>query len=54
MLATVMQIIMSLSLPDRTLFVKLFYQNDNSVLIAVGKFGALKGIRKIPLTVKNL
>ncbi|GFS88528.1 reverse transcriptase domain-containing protein [Trichonephila clavipes] len=45
---------MSLRLPDRALLVKLFYQNDNSAMVAVRKFWTLKGMRKGPLTAKNL
>ncbi|GFU74182.1 retrovirus-related Pol polyprotein from transposon opus [Trichonephila clavipes] len=45
---------MSLWLPDRALLVKLFYQNDNSVIVALRKFRTLKGLRKGPLTAKNL
>ncbi|GFX52827.1 uncharacterized protein TNCV_3720171 [Trichonephila clavipes] len=45
---------MSLCLPDRALLVKLFYQNDNSTVVALRKFRTLKGLQKRPLTVKNL
>ncbi|GFX77054.1 uncharacterized protein TNCV_1072541 [Trichonephila clavipes] len=45
---------MSLCLPDRALLVKLFYQNDNSTIVAQRKFRTLKGLRKGPLTAKNL
>ncbi|GFW94445.1 hypothetical protein TNCV_2701661 [Trichonephila clavipes] len=45
---------MSLRLPDRVLLVKLFYQNDNSAIVALGKFRTLKGMRKGPLTAINL
>ncbi|GFX00672.1 uncharacterized protein TNCV_2236791 [Trichonephila clavipes] len=45
---------MSLCLPDRALLVKLFYQNDNSAIVALQKFRTLKGLRKGPLTTKNL
>ncbi|GFT54240.1 DUF4817 domain-containing protein [Trichonephila clavipes] len=45
---------MSLCLPDRALLVKLFYQNDNSAIVALRKFRKLKGLRKGPLTAKNL
>ncbi|GFT88406.1 DUF4817 domain-containing protein [Trichonephila clavipes] len=45
---------MSLCLPDRALLVKLFYQNDNSAIVALRKFRTLKGLRKGPLTAKNL
>ncbi|GFS81324.1 DUF4817 domain-containing protein [Trichonephila clavipes] len=45
---------MPLRLPDRALIVKLFYQNDNSALVALRKFRTLEGMRKGPLTVKNL
>ncbi|GFX97456.1 DUF4817 domain-containing protein [Trichonephila clavipes] len=45
---------MSLRLPDRALIVKLFYHNDNSAIVALRKFRTLKGMRKGPLTVKNL
>ncbi|GFW82071.1 uncharacterized protein TNCV_772001 [Trichonephila clavipes] len=45
---------MSLCLPDRALLVKLFYQNDNSAIVALRKFWTLKGLRKGPLTAKNL
>ncbi|GFX33094.1 DUF4817 domain-containing protein [Trichonephila clavipes] len=45
---------MSLRLPDRALLVKLFYQNDNSAIVALRKFRSLKGMRKGPLTVINL
>ncbi|GFU40407.1 uncharacterized protein TNCV_4255811 [Trichonephila clavipes] len=41
---------MSLRLPDRALIVKLFYQNNNSAIVALRKFRTLKD----PLTVKNL
>ena len=41
-----LRIIMSLSLPDRALIVKLFYQNDNSTVFARQKFQTLKGMRK--------
>ncbi|GFW36722.1 uncharacterized protein TNCV_1220541 [Trichonephila clavipes] len=40
---------MSLRLPDRALLVKLFYQNDNSAIVAQRKFRTLKG-----MIVKNL
>ncbi|GFW21088.1 uncharacterized protein TNCV_2703281 [Trichonephila clavipes] len=39
---------------DRALLVKLFYQNDNSAIVAVRKFRRLKGLRKGPFTAKNL
>ncbi|GFV79808.1 uncharacterized protein TNCV_1726331 [Trichonephila clavipes] len=39
---------------DRELLVKLFYQNDNSAVDALRKFRTLKGLRKGPLTAKNL
>ncbi|GFW49091.1 hypothetical protein TNCV_467191 [Trichonephila clavipes] len=45
---------MSLCLPDRALLVKLFYQNDNSAIVALRKFRTLKELRKGPLTAKNL
>ncbi|GFW81413.1 uncharacterized protein TNCV_377611 [Trichonephila clavipes] len=45
---------MSLCLPDRALLVKLFYQNDNSAIVALCKFRTFKGLRKGPLTAKNL
>ncbi|GFX97126.1 uncharacterized protein TNCV_556161 [Trichonephila clavipes] len=45
---------MSLCLPDRALLVKLFYQNDNSAIVALRRFRTLKGLRKGPLTAKNL
>ncbi|GFT35427.1 uncharacterized protein TNCV_922461 [Trichonephila clavipes] len=45
---------MSLCLPERALLVKLFYQNDNSAIVARRKFWTLKGLRKGPLTAKNL
>ncbi|GFX08607.1 uncharacterized protein TNCV_4171061 [Trichonephila clavipes] len=45
---------MSLRLPDRALLVKLFYQNDNSAIVALRKFRNLKGMRKGPLTAINL
>ncbi|GFW06585.1 uncharacterized protein TNCV_2189181 [Trichonephila clavipes] len=45
---------MSLSLPDRALLLKLFYRNDNSAIVALWKFRTLKGMRKDPLTAKNL
>ncbi|GFT24852.1 uncharacterized protein TNCV_3021381 [Trichonephila clavipes] len=45
---------MSLCLPDRALLVKLFYQNDNSAIVTLRKFQILKGLRKGPLTAKNL
>ncbi|GFX75086.1 DUF4817 domain-containing protein [Trichonephila clavipes] len=45
---------MSLRLPDRALLVKLFYQNDNSAIVALRKFRTLKGMRKGPLTAINL
>ncbi|GFU19062.1 hypothetical protein TNCV_430951 [Trichonephila clavipes] len=45
---------MSFRLPDRALLVKLFYQNDNSAIVALRKFRTLKGMRKGPLTAKNL
>ncbi|GFX80325.1 uncharacterized protein TNCV_3930781 [Trichonephila clavipes] len=41
-------------LPDRALLVKLFYQNDNSAIVALRKFRILKGLRKGLLTAKNL
>ncbi|GFT49168.1 hypothetical protein TNCV_2860191 [Trichonephila clavipes] len=41
-------------LPDRALLVKLFYQNDNSAIVTLRKFRTLKGLRKGPLTAKNL
>ncbi|GFW58698.1 DUF4817 domain-containing protein [Trichonephila clavipes] len=44
---------MSLRLPDRALLVKLFYQNDNSTIVALRKFRTLKGMRKGPLTAIN-
>ncbi|GFW97743.1 uncharacterized protein TNCV_1425061 [Trichonephila clavipes] len=40
--------------PDRALLVKLFYQNDNSAIVALRKFWTLKGMRKGPLTAINL
>ncbi|GFU40752.1 hypothetical protein TNCV_3231091 [Trichonephila clavipes] len=45
---------MSLRLPDRALLVQLFYQNDNSAIVALRKFRTLKGMRKGPLTAINL
>ncbi|GFW02944.1 uncharacterized protein TNCV_683701 [Trichonephila clavipes] len=45
---------MSLRLPDRALLVKLFYQNDNSAIVALRKFRTLKGMRKGQLTAINL
>ncbi|GFW55609.1 DUF4817 domain-containing protein [Trichonephila clavipes] len=45
---------MSLCLPERALLVKLFYQNDNSAIVALRKFRTLKGLRKGPFTAKNL
>ncbi|GFV74122.1 uncharacterized protein TNCV_4510291 [Trichonephila clavipes] len=45
---------MSLRLPDRELLVKLFYQTDNSAIVALRKFPTLKGLRKSPLTATNL
>ncbi|GFU68677.1 uncharacterized protein TNCV_308921 [Trichonephila clavipes] len=39
---------------DRALLVKLFYQNDNSAIVALRKFRTLKGMRKGPLTAINL
>ncbi|GFV27384.1 uncharacterized protein TNCV_3795791 [Trichonephila clavipes] len=45
---------MSLHLPDRALLVKLFYQNDNSAIVALRIFWTLKGLRKGPWTAKNL
>ncbi|GFU82706.1 uncharacterized protein TNCV_1098451 [Trichonephila clavipes] len=45
---------MALCLPDRALLVKLFYQNDNSAIVALRKFRTLKGLRKDPLNAKNL
>ncbi|GFV96488.1 uncharacterized protein TNCV_1999401 [Trichonephila clavipes] len=45
---------MSLCLPDRALLVKLFYQNDNSAIVALRKFRTIKGLRKGPLSAKNL
>ncbi|GFW81864.1 DUF4817 domain-containing protein [Trichonephila clavipes] len=45
---------MSLRLPDRALLVKLFYQNDNSAIVALRKFRTSKGMRKGPFTAKNL
>ncbi|GFX43386.1 uncharacterized protein TNCV_4874061 [Trichonephila clavipes] len=45
---------MPLCLPDRALLVKLFYQNDNSAIVGLGKFWTLKGLRKCPLAAKNL
>ncbi|GFX52012.1 uncharacterized protein TNCV_4653411 [Trichonephila clavipes] len=45
---------MSLRLLDRALLVKLFYQNDNSVIVALRKFWTLKEMREGPLTAKNL
>ncbi|GFW01097.1 DUF4817 domain-containing protein [Trichonephila clavipes] len=45
---------MSLRLPDRALLVKLFYQTDNSAIVALRKFRTLKGMRKSPLTAINL
>ncbi|GFV63584.1 hypothetical protein TNCV_2195581 [Trichonephila clavipes] len=45
---------MPLCLPDRALLVKLFYQNDNSAIVALRRFQTLKGLRKGPLTAKNL
>jgi hypothetical protein len=43
-----------LRLPERALLVKLFYQNNNSALVALRKFRSLRGKRKGPLTVKGL
>ncbi|GFU75177.1 uncharacterized protein TNCV_2056201 [Trichonephila clavipes] len=45
---------MSLRLPDRAFLVKLFYQNDNSAIVALRKFRTLKKMRKGPLTAKTL
>ncbi|GFU06773.1 uncharacterized protein TNCV_4353371 [Trichonephila clavipes] len=45
---------MSLRLPDRALLVELFYQNDNSAIVAQRSFCTLKGMRKGPLTAINL
>ncbi|GFU07432.1 uncharacterized protein TNCV_2203751 [Trichonephila clavipes] len=45
---------MSVCLPDRAFLVKLFYQNDNFAIVALRKFRTLKGLRKGPLTAKNL
>ncbi|GFV65173.1 uncharacterized protein TNCV_2701151 [Trichonephila clavipes] len=45
---------MSLRLLDQALLVKLFYQNDNSAIVSLRKYRTLKGMRKGPLTVKNL
>ncbi|GFT30759.1 uncharacterized protein TNCV_759461 [Trichonephila clavipes] len=45
---------MSLRLPDRALLVKLFFQNDNSAIVALRKFRTLNGMRKGPLTAINL
>ncbi|GFX89777.1 hypothetical protein TNCV_3712091 [Trichonephila clavipes] len=45
---------MSLRLADRALLVKLFYQNDNSAIVALRKFRTLKGMRKGPFTAKKL
>ncbi|GFW76227.1 uncharacterized protein TNCV_3800621 [Trichonephila clavipes] len=45
---------MSLCLPDRALLLKLFYQNDNSAVVALRKFRTLKGLQKGLLTAKNL
>ncbi|GFV13635.1 catalase [Trichonephila clavipes] len=45
---------MSLCLPDRALLVKLFYQIDNSAIVALRRFRTLKGLRKGPLTAKYL
>ncbi|GFY09440.1 uncharacterized protein TNCV_4321191 [Trichonephila clavipes] len=45
---------MSLRLPDQALLVKLFYQNDNSAIVALRKFRTLKGMRKGSLTAINL
>ncbi|GFX71240.1 DUF4817 domain-containing protein [Trichonephila clavipes] len=44
---------MPLCLPDRSLLVKLFYQNDNSSIVALRKFRTLKGMRKGILTAIN-
>lgn len=53
-ISSLLLITMSLSLPDRALLVKLFYQNDNSAVVALRKFRTLKRMRKGPLTVKGL
>ena len=53
-ISSLLLITMSLSLPDRALLVKLFYQNDNSAVVALRKFRTLKRMRKGPLTVKDL
>ncbi|GFV91990.1 hypothetical protein TNCV_1894261 [Trichonephila clavipes] len=45
---------MSLRLPTQALLVKLFYQNDNSAIVALRKFRTLKGMRKCPLIAINL
>ncbi|GFX48436.1 uncharacterized protein TNCV_4614321 [Trichonephila clavipes] len=45
---------MLLRLPDRALLVKLFYQNDNSTIVALRKFRTLRGMQKCPLSAKNL
>ncbi|GFW55419.1 hypothetical protein TNCV_118031 [Trichonephila clavipes] len=45
---------MLLRLPDRSLLVQLFYQNNNSAIVALRKFRTLKGMRRDPLTAKNL
>ena len=49
-----MLIKMSLSLPDRALLVKLYYQNDNSAVVALRKFRTFKGMRKGPMNARNL
>ena len=53
-ISSLLLITMPLSLPDRALFVKLFYQNDNPAAVALRKFRTLKRMRKDPLTIKGL
>ena len=49
-----LQITTSLNLPDRALLVQLFFQNDNSAIVAPQKSLNFEGIGNFPLTVKNI
>lgn len=45
---------MKLTLPDRALLVKLFYQRKSNASAALKAFRQVKGLRKGPLTITNL
>ncbi|GFT11537.1 uncharacterized protein TNCV_2523521 [Trichonephila clavipes] len=47
-------VIVQVNAANRALLLKLFYQNDNSAIVALQKFRTLMGLRKCPLTATNL